>query len=268
MSDYTILRAAEAPDFTGGSPSPFLGYARPMGAEQIAVNVRVLAPGASHVPPDVDPATGHSHKTIEELYHCAFNLGTIWKDTERTADAERSYARSIELNDALARRFPAEPKYAFRRAESSNNLGVLRRLTGRPAEAQRDYEAALAALEPLAAVYGGSRDLAGNRLLRNVRDAGRLPLGEEDVDHRLPLRAPHRLEEQLPLAVEPVVEAADVGGCLHALDDQLGRALAAHPPAADARRALAPGRGGIRARLRDRQPAHDRHQAALHQRAR
>jgi uncharacterized cupin superfamily protein len=68
MSDYTILRADEAPDFTGGSPSPFLGYARPMGAEQIAVNVRVLAPGAAHVPPDADPAGGHSHKTIEELY--------------------------------------------------------------------------------------------------------------------------------------------------------------------------------------------------------
>lgn len=68
MSDYTILRGAEAPDFTGGSASPFLGYGRPMGAEQIAVNVRVLAPGASHVPPDADPASGHSHKTIEELY--------------------------------------------------------------------------------------------------------------------------------------------------------------------------------------------------------
>jgi quercetin dioxygenase-like cupin family protein len=68
MSDYTILRGADAPDYTGGSPSPFLGYARTMGAEQIAVNVRVLAPGAAHVPPDVDPAAGHSHKTIEELY--------------------------------------------------------------------------------------------------------------------------------------------------------------------------------------------------------
>jgi mannose-6-phosphate isomerase-like protein (cupin superfamily) len=68
MSDYTILRGGDAPDYTGGSPSPFLGYARPMGAEQIAVNVRVLAPGAAHVPPDVDPASGHSHRTIEELY--------------------------------------------------------------------------------------------------------------------------------------------------------------------------------------------------------
>ena len=68
MSDYTILRASDAPDYTGGNPSPFLGYARPMGAEQIALNVRVLAPGASHVPPGDDPAGGHSHNTIEEIY--------------------------------------------------------------------------------------------------------------------------------------------------------------------------------------------------------
>ena len=68
MSDYKILRGADAPDFTGGTDSPFLGFAQPMGAEQIAVNVRVLAPGAAHVPPNEDPALGHSHKTIEELY--------------------------------------------------------------------------------------------------------------------------------------------------------------------------------------------------------
>src|SRR3954454_24718025 len=62
------MRASEAPDYTGGDPSPFLGYARPMGAEQIAFNVRVLAPGATNVPPGEDPAWGHSHNTIEELY--------------------------------------------------------------------------------------------------------------------------------------------------------------------------------------------------------
>jgi mannose-6-phosphate isomerase-like protein (cupin superfamily) len=68
MSEYKILRGAEAPDFTGGTDSPFLGFAQPMGAQQIAVNVRVLAPGAAHVPPNEDPGLGHSHKTIEELY--------------------------------------------------------------------------------------------------------------------------------------------------------------------------------------------------------
>src|SRR3954463_8493169 len=62
------MRAADAPDFTGGDPSPFLGYGRPLGAEQIALNVRVLAPGATHVPPGEDATMGHSHNTIEEIY--------------------------------------------------------------------------------------------------------------------------------------------------------------------------------------------------------
>ena len=68
MSDYTVLRAADAPEYTGGSPNPFFGYGRPMGAEQLAFNVRVLAPGASHVAPGEDPTRGHSHNTIEEIY--------------------------------------------------------------------------------------------------------------------------------------------------------------------------------------------------------
>jgi mannose-6-phosphate isomerase-like protein (cupin superfamily) len=68
MSDYTVLRAADAPDYTGDAPGAFIGYGRPMGAEQIAFNVRVLAPHAAHVPPGGDPTRGHSHRTIEEIY--------------------------------------------------------------------------------------------------------------------------------------------------------------------------------------------------------
>jgi uncharacterized cupin superfamily protein len=68
VSDYTIVRAAEAPDYTGDAPGAFLGYGRPAGAEQVALNVRVLEPGMAHVPPGVDPAWGHSHRTIEEIY--------------------------------------------------------------------------------------------------------------------------------------------------------------------------------------------------------
>jgi mannose-6-phosphate isomerase-like protein (cupin superfamily) len=68
MSDYTIMRAADAPDFTGDAPGAFLGYGRPMGAEQIAFNVRVLAPHTVHVAPGEDPSRGHSHSTIEEIY--------------------------------------------------------------------------------------------------------------------------------------------------------------------------------------------------------
>jgi uncharacterized cupin superfamily protein len=68
VSDYTIVRAAEAPDYTGDAPGAFLGYGRPAGAEQVALNVRVLEPGMAHVPPGGDPARGHSHRTIEEIY--------------------------------------------------------------------------------------------------------------------------------------------------------------------------------------------------------
>jgi uncharacterized cupin superfamily protein len=68
VSDYTILRAGDAPDFTGDAPGAFLGYGRPLGASQIALNIRVLEPGMAHVPPGEDPARGHSHSTIEEIY--------------------------------------------------------------------------------------------------------------------------------------------------------------------------------------------------------
>jgi uncharacterized cupin superfamily protein len=68
MSDYTILRAADAPDFTGDAPGAFYGYGRALGAEQVSVNIRTLAPHTAHVPPGGDPTRGHSHRTIEEIY--------------------------------------------------------------------------------------------------------------------------------------------------------------------------------------------------------
>lgn len=68
MSDYTIIHATDAPDFSGDAPGAFLGYGRPAGAEQLALNVRVLEPGMANVPPGEDPAGGHNHRTIEELY--------------------------------------------------------------------------------------------------------------------------------------------------------------------------------------------------------
>ena len=68
MSDHTILRAADAPDFSGDAPGAFLGYGRPLGSEQVAVNVRILEPGMANVPPGGDPTRGHSHVNIEEIY--------------------------------------------------------------------------------------------------------------------------------------------------------------------------------------------------------
>src|SRR3954465_8481859 len=62
------MRAAEAPDYTGDAPGAFIGYGRPMGAEQVAFNVRVLAPHTAHVAPGGGPSHGHSHRTIEEIY--------------------------------------------------------------------------------------------------------------------------------------------------------------------------------------------------------
>jgi uncharacterized cupin superfamily protein len=69
MSDYTILRAGDAPDFSGDdTPGAFLGYGRPLGSEQVAVNLRVLEPGQPNVPPGEEPSWGHGHRTIEEIY--------------------------------------------------------------------------------------------------------------------------------------------------------------------------------------------------------
>lgn len=68
MSAYTILRHGEAPDFSGEAPGAFLGYGRPLGCEQVTLNVRVLEPGMTHAPPGSDPAWGHSHRTLEEIY--------------------------------------------------------------------------------------------------------------------------------------------------------------------------------------------------------
>jgi mannose-6-phosphate isomerase-like protein (cupin superfamily) len=65
---YTIMRAGDAPDYTGDAPGAFHGYGRPMGAEQIAFNLRILEPGTVHMPPGGDPTAGHAHATIEELY--------------------------------------------------------------------------------------------------------------------------------------------------------------------------------------------------------
>lgn len=68
MGDYSILRAAEAPDFTGDAPGAFLGYGRPLGSEQLGFNLRVLPPHSAHRPPGMEPGVGHSHQAIEEIY--------------------------------------------------------------------------------------------------------------------------------------------------------------------------------------------------------
>jgi quercetin dioxygenase-like cupin family protein len=77
MSDYTIIRRADAPDYTGDAPGAFLGYGRAMELEQVALNVRVLAPGMAHVPPGTDAGWGHNHRTQEEIYFVLYGAVTI-----------------------------------------------------------------------------------------------------------------------------------------------------------------------------------------------
>ena len=130
MSEFTVMRAVEAPDFTGDAPGAFIGYGRPMGAEQIAFNVRVLAPGAPHVPPGGDPAGGHQHKTIEEIYfvidgEIEIKLGDdvhrlgprdavliaagTPRATRNPTDAEAAFAMiSVKVSDPMAETVPVE----------------------------------------------------------------------------------------------------------------------------------------------------------------
>ena len=68
MSEYSVMRGAEAPDYTGDDPGAFLGYGRPMGSTQLGLNIRVLEPGMANTPPGGDPTWGHSHTIVEEIY--------------------------------------------------------------------------------------------------------------------------------------------------------------------------------------------------------
>jgi uncharacterized cupin superfamily protein len=112
VSDYTIVRAAEAPDYTGDAPGAFLGYGRPLGAEQLAFNVRVLAPHTAHVPPGGDPARGHSHRTIEEIYFVLAGEITIKLGDDVTALAPHD-AVCIPPATARAVRNESDEEAAF-----------------------------------------------------------------------------------------------------------------------------------------------------------
>jgi quercetin dioxygenase-like cupin family protein len=69
MSDYTLLRAADAPDYTEGKDPGhnFFGYGG-LGSDQVSVNVVRLEPGATHKAPGMPDSTGHSHEEIDEIY--------------------------------------------------------------------------------------------------------------------------------------------------------------------------------------------------------
>jgi mannose-6-phosphate isomerase-like protein (cupin superfamily) len=70
MSDYTLVRASDAPDYTEGKDPghSFLGYAGGLGSEQVSLNVIALEPGATHKVPGMPDDMGHNHDEIDELY--------------------------------------------------------------------------------------------------------------------------------------------------------------------------------------------------------
>ena len=82
MAGHRVLRAANAPDYSGGDASPFRGYGGPLGAEQLSLNVRELAPSATNVPPGQSPTGGHAHRTIEEIYFVLEGEVTVKLDDE------------------------------------------------------------------------------------------------------------------------------------------------------------------------------------------
>jgi len=130
MSDYTIIRRADAPDYTGDAPGAFLGYGRTLELEQIALNVRVLAPGMAHVPPGTDESWGHRHEIQEEVYFVVYGEVTaklgedvvtlgpldavrIAPSTVRAARNEASEEAaflmcSVKIEDAMADSQPQE----------------------------------------------------------------------------------------------------------------------------------------------------------------
>lgn len=82
MSGYTTLRAADVRDATGNAPGAYLAYGRQLKAGQLGFNLRVLAPRTTHLPPGMDPTSGHSHRTIEEIYFVISGELTIKLDDD------------------------------------------------------------------------------------------------------------------------------------------------------------------------------------------
>ena len=88
MSDYTIVRADDAPDTYAGTdvPGEFRSLTRALHAEQLAMTLIRVPPHS-----DFEQGTGHFHDEIEELY--ILTRGTL---TMRFGDVvERVQAGSV-----------------------------------------------------------------------------------------------------------------------------------------------------------------------------
>ena len=92
MSDYTILRAADAPDYTGGGPEPVPRLRPPDRAPAGRLNIRDIAPGDLSRPAGADPAGGHSHK---------HHRGALPADRGRAQDQGRDDVVTLGPRDAV-----------------------------------------------------------------------------------------------------------------------------------------------------------------------
>ena len=109
MSDYTLLKAADAPDYTEGKDPghQFFGYGA-LGSDQVSLNVITLEPGTTHKPPGMGDDIGHSHEDIDEVYVVA--AGEV---TCKLGDEE------VKLGALDAVRIPPETKRATRNASDA-----------------------------------------------------------------------------------------------------------------------------------------------------
>ncbi len=115
MSDYAIVKATEAPDYTEGKKpgEAFLGYGG-LGSEQISINVVTLEPGTTHTAPGMADDTGHSHEDIDEVYVCVQGNVTV-----RAGDDE------IELGPLDAIRFSPSVKRGTRNTGSQDATVIM-----------------------------------------------------------------------------------------------------------------------------------------------
>src|SRR5207253_835785 len=78
------------------------------------------------------------------------NLGLLLQELGRRADAEAAYRRAIELQEALARAFPAVPAYRGDLAHSQSNLGNVLNEADRRTDAEAAYRRAIELQDALA----------------------------------------------------------------------------------------------------------------------
>jgi tetratricopeptide (TPR) repeat protein len=108
------------------------------------------------------------------------NLGIVYREGHRAADAEQVYREALAIKQKLADTFPSVPRYRQELARSFNNLGIFLAVLQRSDEAQAAYQKAVGIYERLAADFHSAPvyaiELAGTytNLGRLMGDSGQL----------------------------------------------------------------------------------------------